>query len=125
MLASRGQLQGLLTSNVVDVRFLRRRVEAGRPATRRMLCTTSTELLHGVNGRTTLNFRPPKHGLKINPAQKNLVMAWDILMQDYRFLSMDSCDIIRQWPADEAFWKIFNEEFFLMDAGAKILFMDT
>ena len=125
MKVSRSHLQSLLSTHIADIRFVRRRATNGRPGTRRMLCTNSSTLLNSVNGRTTLNYRAPKHGLDYNPVQKDLVLTWDIIMQEYRMVNMVSCELIRSWPAEDEFWSIFNEEFYHMDAGAKLLFMDT
>ena len=52
-------------------------------------------------------------------------MTWDILMQDFRAVSMDNCEVIEQYPADESFWDLFNEKFFIMSPGDKLFYMGT
>jgi len=125
MKVSRGSLQSLLLNNVAEIRFRRRVNDPTRAPYRTMLCTNSEELLQSINGRVTLNFKPPKNGLKYSPSNKNIVMTWDILMQEFRAVSMDDCELINKYPANEEFWKVFNEKFFTMSAAQKVLYMNT
>jgi hypothetical protein len=82
-------------------------------------------LLDSLNGRTSLGYRPPKGPKKINEAKHNVVVVWDILMQDYRNVSMDKCFLVNQFPADDTFWKYFNDNIYIMSAGQKENFMET
>lgn len=125
MQTNRQSLAQLLLNNVCEVKFLRRRQKPGQPATRRMLCTKSSELLNSVNGRVVLNYRPPTHQSKINESRDNALVVWDIFVQDFRVVSMDNCELIRQFPADESFWEYFNEYIFPMSEAQKIQFMDS
>jgi len=90
-----------------------------------MICTNATALLQGIDGRMTLNYAPPAGLPKYNPLQENIVVAWDVLMQDFRAISCDSCDLIKTIPANEEFWKFFREELLTMNAGQKMMFMDS
>lgn len=125
MQTNRQSLAQLLLNNVCEVKFLRRRQKPGQPATRRMLCTKSSELLNSVNGRVVLNYRPPTHQSKINESRDNALVVWDIFVQDFRVVSMDNCELVRQFPADESFWEYFNEYIFPMSEAHKIQFMDS
>lgn len=125
MKIGRAQLQNLLLDNVAEIRFRRRVNDPTRAPYRTMLCTNSNELLQSVNGRITLNFKSPSQGLKFNPASKNIVMTWDILMQEFRAVSMDECELINKYPANDEFWKVFNEKFYPMSPEQKLLYMNT
>lgn len=121
----RPQLQGLLKNNICDIFFLRRRPERapGRPEFRQMLCTNSSEILRSENGIRHLNFRPagPK---QINEAIHNLVVTWDIFMQDYRNVSMEYCYLIKSIPADDTFWEYYNNVLYPMSPNEKLRYMD-
>ena len=119
-----GSLQQLLQSNVCDIRFSRRRNKAGAAATRRMICTLDESLLNSTEGRITLNYRPAKGGLRYNPSHINLLIAWDVLMQDYRNINMDSCEVIEEIPTDK-FWEYFHQRLGGMSPAAKLGFMNT
>lgn len=119
-----GSLQQLLYSNVCDIRFARRRNKTGAAATRRMICTLDESLLNSTEGRITLNYRPTKVPTHYNPTQKNLLIVWDILMQDYRNVNMDSCELVEQIPTKD-FWKYFHERLGSMSSSAKLGFMNT
>jgi len=121
----RAELDALLLNNVVDVRFNRRRPIFGKPSTRRIFCTKSLELLGSVNGRISLNYRPPRTVPKYNPASKDLVIVWDIFMQDYRNISAESAVVLKVIPANDEFWKYFNESLRPMSANDKILYMES
>lgn len=125
MIVQRATLDSILLSNVCEVRFARRDLKAGSSPTRRMLCTKSYNLLNSTNGRITLNYRPPRGPLKINEAADNLIVVWDILMQDYRNINMNQCDLVKQYPVNEEFWTYFNENIYPMSAEQKISFMNS
>ena len=125
MIVERTTLDRILLQNVCEIRFVRRLPKPGSPPTRRMLCTKSYELLNSTNGRITLNYRPPRIPVQVNEAAENLVIAWDILMQDYRAISMNQCDLLNQYPATEEFWSYFNENIYPMSAEQKIKFMNS
>ena len=124
MLIQRAALDSILINNVCDVRFVRRHPRAGDGPTRRMLCTKSYDILNSVNGRVTLNYRPPSDPVQVNEARDNLIVVWDILMQDYRVISMASCDLIQDIDAAE-FWEYFNENIYPMSPEQKFSFMNS
>lgn len=118
-------LNNVLLNNVCEVRFAKRTSAPDNPEYRRMWCTKSFELLSTVNGKITLNYKEPKHRKQINEAVKNVLVVWDILMQDYRMVSLEDCDLISKIPANESFWKFFNENIYPMSAEDKLTFMNT
>lgn len=123
--ASYGQLYQSLLNNVVEVNFVRRRPLPGIGPVRRMLCTNNSMLLNSPNGRIVLNYHTPHKALKYNPAQKNLIITWDILMQDFRNISLDDCEILREFPPTDEFWNFFNETIFPMSTQQKIAYMQA
>ena len=124
MIVQRATLDNLLLNNVCEVRFVRRRPAAGKAVTRRMWCTKNYRLLNSINGRISLNYRPPSGPKKINEAVENVLVVWDIIMQDYRTISLDRCDLIQQIPANDEFWKFFNANLYPMTTEQKINFMN-
>lgn len=122
-LASYGTLYNSLLNNVVEVKFTRRRQLPGLLPIRRMLCTNSMEVLGSTNGRIVLNYRTPTNSIKYNPTNKGLIITWDILMQDFRTISLDSCEIVTTYAPNDDFWRVFNETYFPMSQQQKIAFM--
>lgn len=118
-------LESLLLNNVLDLRFTRRIPLANKPATRRMLCTKSYDLLNSTNGRIVLNYRPPKSGKQFSEARENACVVWDILMQDYRIVSADQISIIKQIPANQEFWTFFNKEIYILNTEQKVQYMES
>jgi len=62
---------------------------------------------------------------KFNPNEKNIIITWDILMQDFRCVNMDSCDLLQSMPDDDKFWEYFNENIYVMSTQQKISFMQS
>jgi hypothetical protein len=125
MIVGLSNLKSMLLSNVCEVKFARRNPKPGRPASRRMLCTNNVQLLNSVEGRTVLNYLPPRQAPAYNPNQENLIITWDILMQDFRTINCDTVDLITTLEADETFWVYINEKIAPMSAGEKMAFMNT
>ena len=125
MLISSANLKSLLQNNICEIKFLRKRPKLGSSPYRRMVCTNANQLLLSPDGRLTLNYSPPKGAPRFNQMAKNVVVAWDVLMQDYRAVSCDSCDLIATIPASEEFWTYFREELLPMSAGQKTAFMNS
>jgi len=89
-----------------------------------MLCTGNLALLNSPEGRIALNFRPAYNRPRYNPDIKNLVITWDIFMQDYRNINMNACDVLTIVPVQD-FWKFFNERRLgVMSAADKMNFMN-
>ena len=114
----RQSLNQILLDNVCEIQFTKRTDGTART----MLCMLDNTLLNSVNGRTTLNFKPAKQAPKFNPQAKNLLCVWDIFMQDWRFVSMDNCNLIKSIARDE-FWEYFNENIYTMTTEQKQQFM--
>lgn len=104
---------------------MRRRPRIGVPPTRRMLCTNNLALLMSPEGRIALNYRRAINMPKFDPNAKNLLITWDIFMQDYRCINMAACDLIQAIPANKSFWNFFNKRLALMDAQQKMRFMNS
>jgi hypothetical protein len=126
MKLSQSSLAALMSKNAVEIKFLRRRPVAGEPAFRRMFATNDLLLLNSAAGRTALNFRPATGRLDFNPAQKGLVLTWDIFMQDYRLVPANTADVISVVPTTppDEFWKYFSEVLSKMSTTDKMSFMD-
>ena len=73
----------------------------------------------------TLNYSPPKGPPKYNHAMKNVIVAWDVMMQDFRTINCQNVNLIRSVPANEEFWKYFREELLPMTTQQKMMFMDS
>ena len=125
MKASLPTIKSLLLNNVVEIKFNRRLVKAGASATRRMLCTNSLSLLSSPEGRLALNYKRAINTPKFDPNTKNLIITWDLLMQDYRCINMIACDLIQVIPANKTFWIFFNEKLATLSASDKITLMNS
>ncbi len=125
MLIQRATLDSKLMSSVCDVRFARKTPKPGFPPTRRMLCTKSYDLLNSINGKISLNYRPPAGNKTVNEAIHNILTVWDILMQDYRCINASSVDLIQEIPANDDFWDYFNTNIYPMSPDQKMNYMNT
>jgi len=125
MLITSANLKALLQNNVCEIKFLRKKPKLGSSPYRRMVCTNANQLLLSPDGRLSLNYQPPRGAPKFNQVQENVVVAWDVLMQDYRCISCNSCDLIATIPASEDFWNYFREKLLPMTSGQKTAFMNS
>jgi hypothetical protein len=120
-------LKTILETNVVEVRFVRRRPKAGHPADRRMVCSNDKKFLNGPMGRITLGFRPVASTRPVpyfNRNAKNVLNVWDIIMQDYRNISMDDCELIQIIPSDK-FQDFFDKKLAILSPREKMRYMDS
>jgi len=117
------ELNNLLSNNVIDLKFIRRRPRSNVPATRRMLCTLDNTILNSVNGRTVLNYLPGQSTLPYNPNAKSLCLAWDIMMQGFRMIPSESVNILNMYTGDDTFWEYFNNNVLPMGSEEKTQFM--
>jgi hypothetical protein len=116
----------MLNKNVCDILIVRRRPERApnRPLLRQMLCTNNTEILRSENGLRVLNYRGSFVPKKVNERKHNLIVTWDIMMQDYRNVNMDECYLMQKIPADDRFWEYFNESILTLSPKEKMRYMD-
>ena len=137
---SLGELKTLLQNNVCEIVFVRRRPERapGRPEVRRMLCTNSENIFNSINGVRSLNFRRPKTGRRLDEVKHDIVVVWDIFMQDYRNVSISTpespnisqpsqgtCHLRQTIPDDDTFWKYYEDALMNMTPEQKMNFMDS
>jgi hypothetical protein len=122
---SEGSLTKLLNENVCEIVFNRR----GDGLDRRMLCTNSKILLNSISGRIALGYRPPKGvGLKYFPSDKNLVVTWDLLWQEFRQIPLETANVITAIPLKNEedvnnFWLFFDKKLQNMSTFEKVGFM--
>ena len=142
-LVSRAELTTLLQNNVCEIIFVRRRPERApvppRVEIRRMICTNSLALLTSYNAKISLNFRFPKTSRRINQNLHDIVVVWDIFMQDYRNVSIstpespftdkgpskNTCYLRQIIPADDTFWKYYSDVLMKLTPEQKLNFMDS
>ncbi len=124
MRVSLASLKTIQQNNVVEIKFSRKRQKIGSPGTRRMLCTGSLKLLNSPEGRISLNFKPAYNRPHFNPDAKNILITWDIIMQDYRCINMNACEMLGVVPIQD-FWNFFNTKLALLSTQAKIVFMNS
>ena len=120
---SPSELNSLLSTNVLDIRFVRRIPVKGKPMTRRMICTKSNSILTSNNGLISLGYRAPVFAPKYNPESEGLVIGLDILMQDFRNINAETVTVLNTITGDDKFWTYFNNELRLMSTQQKINFM--
>lgn len=122
---SHDSLVQILSEHICEVVFYAR--GDGQP--RRMLCTNSKLLLNSIAGKTALGFEPPKGtGLKYIPAQKGLVVTWDVMWQNYRQIPIDSANVISAIPLRteqevDNFWLYFDKKLQKMGGMEKNSYM--
>lgn len=121
-------LQGLAkicSTNIVELKFTRRN-KMRIPPNRRMLCTLDPLLLNSEAGKKILNFRVPTNPPRYNAASKGLLTVWDIFMQDYRNIPVESIEIISAIPTRPmaSFLKFFNQKLSKMTSMEKLAFME-
>lgn len=123
----RPELKSLLSNNICEIVFTRRRPERapGRPYVRRMLCSNAMSVLNSWNGHLSLHFHLPRTGRRIDEVKHNIVVVWDILECDYRNVSMDECYLRQIIPGDDTFWQYYNEVLYPMTPEQKRSFEDT
>lgn len=118
----------LLQTNAAELRFKRRIKKQGFNSYRRMLCTNDKILLLSEPAKKVLKFVPTHNHLKYDPKSKNLVVTWDIFMQNWRMINCDDVDVIsviKTSPDPNEFWKYFFSVLANMSASHKANFMNT
>jgi hypothetical protein len=122
-------LKRLCQQSVVELKFKRRQKKIGFPANRRMLCTLNVQLLNGDIGKNILNFTRPTSSPPYNAESKGLVVVWDIIMQNWRAIPSESCEVATVFnlntKSDQAkFFNFFDKVVLKMTASQKKIFMD-
>ena len=128
MRLGRTALWMLLQTNAAELRFLRRIQKPGFGDYRRMLCTNDRRLLESAPGKRIFNYAPPNGSLRYDPAAKNLVVAFDIFLQNFRMINCNDVEVIaviKTSPDPQPFWKYFYERLVDMSAAQKARFMNT
>lgn len=125
MKVSLTDLKKICTKNVVELKFIRRNKLRYSP-TRRMLCTLDTILLNSDFGKKTLNFKPPRYAPPYDAEARGLLTVWDIIMQDWRNVPVDACDLVVAVPTQpqNEFLKFFDKKVAKMSSVQKKGFMD-
>ena len=126
-MASRGFVESVLSKNVSEVSFMRRHAKAGATPIRRMLCTRDWQMLSTPEAKLALNFRAPTQNTSANIARKNLIVVWDIFVQDWRNIPLETLSIHTSIPTEPAvsWWEVFNNSIFPMTQQAKVDFMQN
>ena len=119
-------LTKVLNEYVVELVFVSR--QSGN--NRRMLCTNSKVLLNSIASKIALGYRTPTGSLKYNPADKGLVVTWDLFWQDFRQIPLETVNIVSAIPLkseDEIdnFWIYFDRKLQDMSATEKTTFMGS
>ena len=128
MRLGRTALWMLLAKNACELRFRRRIEKPGFGDYRRMLCTSDMGLLQSAAGRQIFHFQSPIHHLKYSPASKNLIVTYDLFMQNWRMVNCNDVEaiaIISTYPDPTKFWEYFNLRLNGMSATHKAQFMNT
>lgn len=125
MATSVSALRLICENNVVEIKFDRRN-KMRIPPTRRMLCTLDFTVLDTEQGRKLLGFKKPKNFPVYNAQQKNLLVVWDLIMQDWRSIPVESCIIVAYLKTKPIvrFWNYYNRILSKMPAAQKKQFME-
>lgn len=95
-----------------------------------MLCTNSVALLGSLTGRMVLNFRIPKNFPPYDAKENDLIITWDIFMQDFRSIPLEAIFVVGAYPVKtpkqiEIFWQYFDKAVRPMTSSQKTRFMKT
>lgn len=122
-------LRALSKQNIVELRFRRRHMKPGWNDWRRMLCTNATYVLNSAPGHIALHFHAPSHPPVVIEAQYNMVCMWDLMWQEYRYVSCESVDVVTVIPVktkeeQDSFWQYFNNYLQSLSPQQKLSFMN-
>jgi hypothetical protein len=119
-------LKQLCLSNVVELKFDRRRPQGYTFLHRRMLCTLDPVILNSQSGIEILNFKKPTMPPPYAAEPKNLLTVWDIIMQDWRNIPIENTNVIATVPTKppEKFWEYFNKVIVKMTSRQKANFIN-
>ena len=113
-MSSYNVLNDLFATNVVTVKVIRRNPKKGYGPNRRFLATNNYLLLNSIAGKSAFNFKAPTKSPPFNARQKNLVTVFDLLMQQYRNVNLETDKIIDVIPVRneeelKQFWQWFYD----------------
>lgn len=113
-------------NHLVELKF-NRRTKNVVPPIRRMLCTRDRALLNSALSKEIFNFIPPTQPHPYNAASKGLVTVFDIIMQDWRNIPADQCEVIMAVPTkpEQRFWEFFDKKLRSMTTKQKEQFMEN
>lgn len=114
----------LCNTHVVELKF-NRRTKYVVPPVRRMLCTRDELLLNSDMSKEVFHFQKPTQPHPYNAASKGLVTVFDILVQYWRNIPADQCEVIMAVPTrpEKRFWEFFDKKIRNMDEVRKRDFM--
>lgn len=128
---SRIEFKKLAMSNVCEIVYVCRRPERrpGRPEVRRMICAVAginsyNPVLTTIEGQRELGFHYPITSRRLDEVKHDITVVWDIIMQDYRNVSMEEC-YIRQIIPNDAFWKYFRDTLSQLTVEQRLQFIDS
>ena len=127
MRLGRTSLQILLMTNAAELRFRRRLQKPGYSNYRRMLCTSDTKFLQSAASKQVFHYTSPTKALKYDPKAKNLVVTYDLFLQNWRMVNCDDVDVIatiKTSPDPQDFWKYFYASLKPMSGTNKAQFMN-
>jgi hypothetical protein len=124
-----GNFLGMYATHIVEVKVIRRNPIVGRGPTRRFLCTNSKLLLNSIAGKTVFHFKPPTQRPPYNAQAKNLLTVYDLLMQGYRNVNLDTDQVLAAIPVRNEqeiaqFWDYFNTNLSKWSSSNKEMFMN-
>lgn len=119
-------LTQICDTHLVELKF-NRRTKNVVPPIRRMLCTRDQILLNSALSKQIFNFVPPTQPHPYNAASKGLVTVFDILMQYWRNIPADQCEVIMAVPTkpQQRFWEFFDKKIRSMTTLQKEQFMEN
>jgi hypothetical protein len=123
---SKDALKQVLFQHVVEIKFLRKHPNK-TSSYRRMFCVgafpnfQNNAFLLAEDTMARFNFTLPKGSSPyppvpyFNPDHKNLVITWDIFMQNYRCINVRNCNLVSSFRVESKedianFWKYFDDK---------------
>ena len=119
----------LYATHVVEVKVIRRNTKLGRGMTRKFLSTNSRLLLDSIAGMTAFHFKALINPPPYNAQSRNLLTAYDLLMQDYRNINLDTDTVLGAMPIRNEeelnnFWQYFATNLSKWSSSNKQMFMN-
>lgn len=130
-MSSYNTLQELLATHVAIITVIRRNPKPNRGPNRRFLATNNYLLLNSIPGKSVFHFKAPRQYPPFNAKSKNLITAFDLLMQKYRNINLETDKIIDMIPVRNEkelteFWQWFYDSgLYRWNSGNKSAFMNN